>query len=304
MQQSYDGEMECLVVDDCGTDDSIPIAKRLIEAYTGPIRFDILHHEHNRGLSAARNTGTLQAKGDYIYYLDGDDELFPNSISLLMEATLKHPGVELVQGYVTSIPHKSHYEMDFLSDVDYIENNKWVRKHFYRQHHRLPVNAWNKLLKKSFIVENALYFQEGLLFEDELWMFHLVKHLSGYCVVHQPTYLHRWGREGSIMSTKTTKTWIHHWNIILNEIVHHLDTPFYREQLLRYDAVLISIYGMDGLYPSISLIREYQNRIRKAHFYGIYIFFIIMEKTFPICHGKIFKRILYYLIRKKLHVDK
>lgn len=75
MRQTYTGSMECLIVDDCGTDDSIAIAKQMIADYKGPIRFQILHHEWNRGLSAARNTGTEAATGEYLYYLDSDDEI-------------------------------------------------------------------------------------------------------------------------------------------------------------------------------------------------------------------------------------
>ena len=66
MHQTYTGSMECLLVDDCGTDDSITIAERMIADYEGPIQFQILHHERNRGLSAARNTGTEAAKGEYL----------------------------------------------------------------------------------------------------------------------------------------------------------------------------------------------------------------------------------------------
>lgn len=65
MRQTYKGSMECLIVDDCGTDESIAIVERMLAEYDGPIYFQILHHDHNRGLSAARNTGTMQATGDY-----------------------------------------------------------------------------------------------------------------------------------------------------------------------------------------------------------------------------------------------
>lgn len=68
MRQTYAGPMECLIVDDCGTDESIHIAERLITEYNGPIHFDILHHNHNRGLSAARNTGIENAVGGGISY--------------------------------------------------------------------------------------------------------------------------------------------------------------------------------------------------------------------------------------------
>ena len=61
-------DFECILVDDASPDDSILRCERLIADYHGSIRFRILHHEHNRGLSAARNTGTEAATGDYILY--------------------------------------------------------------------------------------------------------------------------------------------------------------------------------------------------------------------------------------------
>ena len=57
------------------TDESITIAERMIAAYEESIRFQILHHEENRGPSSARNTGTMQATGDYLYYIESDDEI-------------------------------------------------------------------------------------------------------------------------------------------------------------------------------------------------------------------------------------
>ena len=73
MRQTYRGMMECILVDDCGTDNSMKVAEQLIKIYNGPIDFKVLHHEHNRGLSAARNTGIDAACGDYVYFLDSDD---------------------------------------------------------------------------------------------------------------------------------------------------------------------------------------------------------------------------------------
>lgn len=101
MRQTYKGPMECLIIDDCGADDSIAIAEGMIREYNdnanvnlnanldlevnanlnlddnedGGIRYRILHHERNRGLSAARNTGTEAATGDYILYIDSDDTI-------------------------------------------------------------------------------------------------------------------------------------------------------------------------------------------------------------------------------------
>ena len=87
MEQTY-GDIECILVDDASPDDSIARCERLISDYQGPIRFVILHHRQNRGVSAARNTGTAAATGDCVFYLDGDDALVPNSIEWLARPML------------------------------------------------------------------------------------------------------------------------------------------------------------------------------------------------------------------------
>ena len=65
MNQTY-SDIECLIVDDATLDDSIEKCERLIVEYKGPIKFSILHHQKNRGLSAARNTGTARQIGNPI----------------------------------------------------------------------------------------------------------------------------------------------------------------------------------------------------------------------------------------------
>ena len=62
MRQTYVGPMECILVDDCGTDDSMAVAERMITEYTGPIRFEILHHDHNRHPTKA---SIVSKVGDY-----------------------------------------------------------------------------------------------------------------------------------------------------------------------------------------------------------------------------------------------
>ena len=57
MSQTYSGDIECILVNDATPDDSIAIAEHLIADYNGPFQFLILSHDHNRGQSAARNTG-------------------------------------------------------------------------------------------------------------------------------------------------------------------------------------------------------------------------------------------------------
>jgi glycosyltransferase involved in cell wall biosynthesis/peptidoglycan/xylan/chitin deacetylase (PgdA/CDA1 family) len=77
--QTYDN-WELLLVDDGSTDASTHIALRYAEQYPGKVRY--LEHEghKNQGMSATRNLGLHQAKGEYIAFLDHDDVWLPNKL--------------------------------------------------------------------------------------------------------------------------------------------------------------------------------------------------------------------------------
>lgn len=221
MRQTYMGSIECLLVDDCGTDDSINIAERMIAEYDGTIIFRILHHEGNRGLSAARNTGTFHATGDYLYYLDSDDVITEDCIETLMRIVAEHPDVEMVQG--NACRHYAQKEPMVLVKeitVPLAETNDEVRRCYY-QLGQFYVNVWNKLLRRDFVIKNNLLCKEELLFEDNLWIFYLQKYLSKAAFVLDITY-HQKKRPGSITSSIDKKTKGLYYSIIYREIIEHL----------------------------------------------------------------------------------
>lgn len=232
MRQSYRGPIECVLVDDCGTDKTVEVAEKLISKYGGPINFMILHHEHNRGLSAARNTGTNAANGDYVYYLDSDDAISADCIELMVDVVQSHPSVEVVQGAVESIPYRKYYDLRLYEKPLYVESKDWVRFNAFKFGERLPVNATNKLLKKSFLEENALTFKEGLVNEDELWSFALYKRVKFWAVISNKTYI-RYYRTNSIMDTLTNQKRASNMGVVLSEALHIIDKPFFDLQLFR-----------------------------------------------------------------------
>jgi glycosyltransferase involved in cell wall biosynthesis len=81
--------IEVIVVDDNGAGSSQQISNEMdLNKYIDDPRFKYIVHEVNKGGSAARNTGVLASHGDYLCFLDDDDELSDKSkISLQMKAT-------------------------------------------------------------------------------------------------------------------------------------------------------------------------------------------------------------------------
>ena len=255
MRQTYTGSMECLIVDDCGTDDSIAIAERVIASYDGPIVFQILHHERNRGLSAARNTGTLAAKGDYLYYLDSDDVITEDCIALLMGKTKEYPEAELVQG--NSCCHTLTGEtVVFVKQyaLAVASSNDEGRECYYRQ---MNVNVWNKLIRRDFLIDHRLFNKEGIIFEDLLWSFYLLKYLNKVCFVSTITY--HWRKRPHSITTSTDRaTEAYHWAIVYHDILSNLTPGHEREEfnfhakrfcsllpgLFRYDQGLEEVFQL------------------------------------------------------------
>ena len=157
--QTYDGQMECIFVDDCGQDNSLALLSECVDRYEGPIEISIVHHDRNRGLSAARNTGIDRAKGDYLFFIDSDDTIIPDCLKLFAAKVEKHPGVDLVVG-------NSHWEKTATLDFDkkqipeFSDNPAWIRKSMLKRFY-LPVQAWNKLVRKDVIKNERIYFEGG-----------------------------------------------------------------------------------------------------------------------------------------------
>lgn len=253
MRQTYRGSIECILIDDCGTDNSIAIAERMIDEYKGTIQFKVIHHTHNRGLSAARNTGTIEAIGEYLFYLDSDDEITEDCIEKLMAVACKSPRVEMVQGNACRhcIDKTSYILVNDISMPLAVTNGE-VRECLY-QRGQFYVNCWNKLLKRDLIIKNQIFCQEGLLYEDNLWLFYLLKYLEVAAFIPDITY-HQKKRTHSITSTADIKTKGYNFMVIYRDIIEHL-TPGREEEEFRYYSPLV---GEDYI-QYIHAVPEFEN---------------------------------------------
>lgn len=197
MEQIYTN-YECLIVDDCGTDNSILIAKQLVAKYDGPATFRIIHRERNGGLSAARNTGLREAVGKYVYFLDSDDKLFPHSLEVLVRLAQKYPGVDMVQGNI-EIQNGKLQHLHFHKDAfcEYLNNSMEIRSLVLG---KLPETAWNKLVRRAFLLSNHLFFMEGIIHEDEMWRWHYQKEIQSLAICFENTYWYRTDNQQSIMT--------------------------------------------------------------------------------------------------------
>lgn len=210
-QTMTDG-VECILVDDCGSDRSLFIAKDFIEHYQGNVLFRIVEREKNGGLSAARNSGIDVASGEYVYFLDSDDEITPNCLEIMWGLVEKYGKVNLVQGA-------------FFEDEKYansISNIKFPEfctcqveiKTFLLQYLGDIVGAQSRLINLSFLKEHHLYFEEGIIHEDNLWTFFLSKYVRTMAYCDVCTYYHRYNPNSITGNVNVIKETIAYKHII------------------------------------------------------------------------------------------
>ena len=195
-KQTY-SQIEVILVNDATPDDSMEQAVPWIEKLRERFEVKVVNHEHNRGLSAARNTGIKEATGGWIYFLDSDDEITPNCIELMSSEVEKHPDVDFVIGNVEFVGATWNFPLQCEAYV--VKNENILRDYTTNKWYMMAVN---RLYSKNYIKKNNLYFKEGLLHEDELYSFQVATTAQAMAAVYENTYIYKVRSVGSITSER------------------------------------------------------------------------------------------------------
>ena len=280
MKQDY-SDIECIIVNDATKDDSIIKCEKLIKNYNGTIRFKIIHHLDNKGISATRNSGTNAATGEYLFYLDSDDDIATDCIRKLVEPVLKDTAIEMVQGNYIQILDENGELIDnggTLNSPMRLSSNDDVRM-YSLDYYTIKVFPWNKLLKRSFLLKHNLYFKEGIIFEDQLWRFYLLKYLKDVYIYNGITYYYHTRPNSVLTDTQNHKKKGNSFQIIFDEILNHLTVGKERQELNGYYDIFFGKYlsFVDDVPSFYDTLRLYRKRAKKYGCFYIYIALTILD---------------------------
>ena len=220
-QNIEESQYEVIVVNDGSPDGSLDITKTYVLKHTN---LTIISQE-NAGLSAARNAGLEKAQGEYVWFVDSDDWLTCNSISVIFGYLKESPSL-IASRLIFSWGNGETKVIEPNTDKSIVSNVEYLRK--------FAVGAVQRyIIKRDLLIDNKLQFYKGIYHEDAEFAPRLLFSAKEICVIPESVY-HYFQREGSIMSTwklKNTK-----------------DYCFVSNRLREYSE---SLHSKDPLYSSI-----------------------------------------------------
>jgi glycosyltransferase involved in cell wall biosynthesis len=263
-------DVEAVFVDDCSTDNSKEILRKLLRERkaAGKSVYKLIEHETNKNVSAARNSGIEYVLGrhknggekvDFIMFIDSDDIITPNCVEHLIKYAKKYPAAQIIQGAHISVPNEYWNKMfsQRMSDKHWniIYETlilKTKRKNyeevidaascgiikFWLQNFRIYENiallgVWAALYDCRLIEENNILFDKNLPNTQDVYFRYLsFKYARQVVLEHTPVYIYR-GVEGSLSNKKDKYQRISCWLYCIEKIMADAnDSNLYDELLL------------------------------------------------------------------------
>ena len=182
IRQTY-RNLEILFVDDCSSDDSETCIRLFMNRHEiSDLKIRCIHHEYNRGVAAARNTGLDNAKGEYVYYLDADDYIEDNTLELLYkEANGTEADIIGCEWFLSFNKNERHMVQPkaICGEELFIKMARGVARW----------NLWLFMVKRSLYENNNIRFTETMnMGEDMMVMMKLTLYANKVSILNIPLY--------------------------------------------------------------------------------------------------------------------
>lgn len=297
LNQTFSGNIEIIMVDDCGPDRSVDIIRELQQSHPRGKDIRIITQPQNMGCWAARNTILKEAKGKYLFLMDSDDYISPECIEVLYAAAEKYQ-VEAAYGSIQNVDDKDNKLDTYQYDFRLFEHEDELASYANLKYKITITNfIWNILIRTDFLRRNDLHFPKTKFWDDVLFNANFQPLVQKAVLLPNLTYYYVI-RDNSLSSYENRN------RIKIEEIRHHLhnsdylkrqclvikDKPYYEMRCAK--EMLQTLYTVIGAIKNRSIIvpRISNRELRNAMKHPISLSEIVHFKK----HRK--ENILFYLI--------
>lgn len=188
-------DYELILVDD-GSPDQCP---QICDEYAKKDSRVRVIHKKNGGLVSARNTGIHAARGDYICYVDGDDWIKPGLLQFVKDVIERAPapmdivcfGAERVfadrRELLVDRVEAGYYDKTRLEKEVY----PWLisdRRNGFCRSYLITSNAWNKVMRRGFLLEHYVRDERIRMFEDGAYTYECILNADSVYFCKEPLY--------------------------------------------------------------------------------------------------------------------
>lgn len=230
-------EYEIVVINDGSTDNSLAIINEYLKENSSIVLID----KENGGLSSARNAGLKIAKGDFVWFIDSDDWIQENCLKKIVDALYTSKAQVL-----TYVPKGSDGTKTFDFTPSRNLSNKVVVSglELFESGYCYPYSgAQFYVFRRSFLLDNNLFFYEGILFEDLLFTARMMSKLQR-CFYVDANYYYYYLREGSISKSKASFKKANDHILIARELANHIGEEQNQTDYILYRNIAMCILGI------------------------------------------------------------
>ncbi|PKV63221.1 glycosyltransferase family 2 protein [Pontibacter ramchanderi] len=183
LNQSY-SYFEIIVVDDCSSDETQAYFEKLKDS-----RIKYLRNKENSGAAYSRNTGILEAKGDFIVFLDSDNQLYPNFIEVFNRNILENSEASI---FWCGVQHKWVKEGEVIRERHQLWQPDVTDLKFYLKTIRTSTGR-GLVVRKSTCIQAGLFDPNLRTSEDtefllrvfQIAKFHVVPDVLYLSIIHE-----------------------------------------------------------------------------------------------------------------------
>jgi glycosyltransferase involved in cell wall biosynthesis len=234
--------IELIVIDDGSTDET---ANALRQIHDDRL---ILIEQANQGVYAARNAALDIHRGEWVIFLDADDDIVNGFIEKRWQtATASQADVVLFNGWHSGADQHRRAVHGKQPYGAMLSGHEWIRHCVI--HREWPHYLWLQMIRSSYIRQHSLYFQSGKSHKDILWTVHLAANNGRFCILDDKDYIY--------ISNKTS-------------ITHRPD--YYDVRAASYVEVIAEIVRLAELEQNKKItVFLYRHALFEArHFLGLY----------------------------------
>ncbi len=231
VNQNCSDDIEVIIIDDCSTEDFQPI----LDKYKDKLFIKKYVTEINGGPGPSRQRGIEHATGEWITFIDQDDEFISDTFELVKDKIEKNPTLTtMVNTPFYIINAKTGETTQYLPSAD-----NWIHGKFYN--------------REKFLLKYNIHFCEDLYSHEDIYFSTLVKGILNCCHLPYlqcdvPTY--NWYTYGDSLSHKPTETGLNYLEEYYGEYIDsilepvmQLDEKYHDESFVQNQLLTLLLFG-------------------------------------------------------------